>query len=303
MVVYQIKDTIFWKQFTIFRCRCLEPALLFIRSKIQFFESNSQFKWLYLSILNVVYQIKDTIFWKQFTICALLSPSLQGCLSDQRYNFLKAIHNTGIVNSQGFAVVYQIKDTIFWKQFTMERWRLKTRIRLFIRSKIQFFESNSQLHTSSMFDEVGCLSDQRYNFLKAIHNFSSWENFITVVVYQIKDTIFWKQFTIVVGLKCAIIALFIRSKIQFFESNSQFIPYISGFLACCLSDQRYNFLKAIHNLNTKNLSLINVVYQIKDTIFWKQFTIRCSTWNEPGKLFIRSKIQFFESNSQYTTIT
>ena len=120
-------------------------------------------------------------------------------------------------------------------------------VELFIRSKIQFFESKSQhtMRAYPLFDS--CLSDQRYNFLKANHNFSE--------------------------------PLHVR-------------------VVCCLSDQRYNFLKANHNLQTLRQTHLMVVYQIKDTIFWKQITTPlpfrvCCRW-----LFIRSKIQFFESKSQ-----
>ena len=168
----------------------------------------------------VVYQIKDTIFWKQITtphremLCGIR------CLSDQRYNFLKANHNGN------FLIL--IKDV------------------LFIRSKIQFFESKSQLLHHRNCKDGGCLSDQRYNFLKANHN--------RLLVYFLFFMLF--------------------------------------------SDQRYNFLKANHNTVKYILAKQTVVYQIKDTIFWKQITTQevfpCSCL----LLFIRSKIQFFESYSQ-----
>jgi len=62
-------------------------------------------------------------------------------------------------------------------------------------------------------------------------------------------------------------ALFIRSKIQFFESKSQRIEHVEVQEICCLSDQRYNFLKANHNTCTQMMRGMDVVYQIKDTIF------------------------------------
>jgi len=221
----------------------------------------------------VVYQIKDTIFWKQITTSVLSPLQISCCLSDQRYNFLKANHNKPFVLPLWNLVVYQIKDTIFWKQITTlpnVDVRLTT---LFIRSKIQFFESKSQHCGVILMKKIRCLSDQRYNFLKANHN-SIWY-FIRrfMVVYQIKDTIFWKQITTTALTVIVPVPLFIRSKIQFFESKSQ------RFSSSCFS--------------------FSVVYQIKDTIFWKQITTGFQPLYCDLQLFIRSKIQFFESKSQH----
>ena len=66
---------------------------------------------------------------------------------------------------------------------------------LFIKSKIQFFESKSQLEMARVKNNEGCLLSQRYNFLKANHNWSATAE---------DDKL-----------------LFIKSKIQFFESKSQ----------------------------------------------------------------------------------
>ena len=63
------------------------------------------------------------------------------------------------------------------------------------------------------------------------------------------------------------IVLFIRSKIQFFESKSQPCKQPYPTCPCCLSDQRYNFLKANHNSQDDFIEMVTVVYQIKDTIF------------------------------------
>ena len=143
---------------------------------------------------------------------------------------------------------------------------------MFIRSKIQFFESKSQPHLFFFRIETSCLSDQRYNFLKANHNTALAFGIMYGVVYQIKDTIFWKQITTKIIPTVQTIKLFIRSKIQFFESKSQLTGIDNGWTKCCLSDQRYNFLKANHNRKCCDLFKMIVVYQIKDTIFWKQIT-------------------------------
>jgi len=61
---------------------------------------------------------------------------------------------------------------------------------LFIKSKIQFFESKSQLEETLIDRACSCLSSQRYNFLKANHNNGFYSALTDDVVYQVKDTIF-----------------------------------------------------------------------------------------------------------------
>ena len=143
---------------------------------------------------------------------------------------------------------------------------------LFIKSKIQFFESKSQLTTINSSHGFCCLSSQRYNFLKANHNTNFYHSVLPNVVYQVKDTIFWKQIT----TKC--------------------LP--ATLIHSCLSSQRYNFLKANHNSQEGLGIKTYVVYQVKDTIFWKQITTIILSDTRIHLLFIKSKIQFFESKSQ-----
>ena len=143
---------------------------------------------------------------------------------------------------------------------------------LFIKSKIQFFESKSQQLREDTFTNWGCLSSQRYNFLKANHNEIMVFSQKITAVYQVKDTIFWKQITTYFAALKYSLLLFIKSKIQFFESKSQLtLPGIKK-VECCLSSQRYNFLKANHNTISIIVSDNVAVYQVKDTIFWKQIT-------------------------------
>ena len=117
-----------------------------------------------------------------------------------------------------------------------------------------------------------CLSSQRYNILKANQNLAVNVCNGCVVVYQVKDTIFWKQITTSITWIITPMALFIKSKIQFFESKSQLPLFQSSHPWRCLSSQRYNFLKANHNNYHKRICSQRVVYQVKDTIFWKQIT-------------------------------
>ena len=119
--------------------------MLFIKSKIQFFESKSQ--------LNVI------------------SPkSATGCLSSQRYNFLKANHNKITNNKKNNIVVYQVKDTIFWKQITTDWAVLKFQAGCLSSQRYNFLKANHNEVEDDGSPKMGCLSSQRYNFLKANHN-------------------------------------------------------------------------------------------------------------------------------------
>ena len=275
---------------------------LFIKSKIQFFESKSQ----------------HTVIW-------LVSRC--GCLSSQRYNFLKANHNVQHTLSVTFLVVYQVKDTIFWKQITTNRIQFLCLHKLFIKSKIQFFESKSQHSTASNYRVIGCLSSQRYNFLKANHNSSARACDNDFVVYQVKDTIFWKQITTSLFVWPSSLCCLSSQRYNFLKANhnskiffitlAQVVYQVKdtifwkqittpiamfAFTVCCLSSQRYNFLKANHNaLHPQSFHPL-VVYQVKDTIFWKQITTETLIQKWAKKLFIKSKIQFFESKSQHIVI-
>ena len=144
--------------------------LLFIRSKIQFFESKSQLLQGVVCYVSVVYQIKDTIFWKQITTNVAYFYDDWQLFIRSKIQFFESKSQPAVPASFSFPVVYQIKDTIFWKQITTFLVRKRTSLQLFIRSKIQFFESKSQLCLILCSRSVCCLSDQRYNFLKANHN-------------------------------------------------------------------------------------------------------------------------------------
>ena len=162
---------------------------------------------------------------------------------------------------------------------------------MFIKSKIQFFESKSQPGILSCSRTLRCLSSQRYNFLKANHNPQRGRSVCKRVVYQVKDTIFWKQITTTSFVSGFLFLLFIKSKIQFFESKSQPLLCLYLWVHSCLSSQRYNFLKANHNSITSGTSSTAVVYQVKDTIFWKQMKWKIKTNEENYRYFDRESIR------------
>ena len=215
------KDTNFWKQFTTIWFCCFRNHWMFAVTKIQIFESNSQ--------PNVD-----------------LSYPCRWCSPSQRYKFLKAIHNGGGWWHSHLFDVRRHKDTNFWKQFTTCFIVLFERPLMFAVTKIQIFESNSQLNVMNIWLSLWCSPSQRYKFLKAIHN--RWIRIVMlkVDVRRHKDTNFWKQFT--------------TEYILFFH------------LYRCSPSQRYKFLKAIHNQSLFAVLAVNDVRRHKDTNFWKQFT-------------------------------
>ena len=168
------------------------------------------------------------------------------CFRLQRYKLLKAIHNR---TSHVLIVLYVVsdyKDTNFWKQFTTTIIILSQKRMLFQTTKIQTFESNSQLYPRADNHLLCCFRLQRYKLLKAIHNHPQ------------------------VG-RCSF-ALFQTTKIQTFESNSQPYRPLGIIMISCFRLQRYKLLKAIHNRDHKLCYNRAVVSDYKDTNFWKQFT-------------------------------
>ena len=65
-----------------------------------------------------------------------------------------------------------------------------THIQLFQTTKIQIFESNSQLGDMMNDGRISCFRQQRYKFLKAIHNFHILVKLTHNVVSDNKDTNF-----------------------------------------------------------------------------------------------------------------
>ena len=228
--------------------------MLFVRTKIQFFESKSQPNGGKMSEVTLFVRTKIQFFESKSQHQATAPPIAPCCSSEQRYNFLKANHNTVGDELIAINVVRQNKDTIFWKQITTQIFFKLSYCKLFVRTKIQFFESKSQHTKSCACTNVCCSSEQRYNFLKANHNHS---RHITSRIW-----------------------LFVRTKIQFFESKSQLYVHYFYLRYRCSSEQRYNFLKANHNRCCLVCRCILVVRQNKDTIFWKQITtpLRCTNF-------------------------
>ena len=220
-------------------------------------------------------------------------------------------------------VAQNIKDTNFWKQFTTYPPTKNYNSELLRISKIQTFESNSQLSERTIHFTVRCSEYQRYKLLKAIHNNFREPTARLDVAQNIKDTNFWKQFTTSNSIKFLQRKLLRISKIQTFESNSQHLLPCRLSIPCCSEYQRYKLLKAIHNFALFFPFGFIVAQNIKDTNFWKQFTtilsclhyfFRCSEYQRYKLLkaihnyvfvfriyclLLRiSKIQTFESNSQ-----
>ena len=194
------------------------------------------------------------------------------CSEYQRYKLLKAIHNACVGFPREQRVAQNIKDTNFWKQFTTVKTTPHRFWKLLRISKIQTFESNSQLQIGCRTLSTSCSEYQRYKLLKAIHNKHQIPRTAMIVAQNIKDTNFWKQFT------------------TFF--SKMFLVF------SCSEYQRYKLLKAIHNITQSQPKLRVVAQNIKDTNFWKQFTTAFEQQHYLIELLRISKIQTFESNSQ-----
>ena len=143
---------------------------------------------------------------------------------------------------------------------------------LFQTTKIQNFETNSQLVSFCVFDLFNCFRPQRYKILKPIHNTFSPIDTHQKTVSDHKDTKFWNQFT-TMGFEDAIEwLLFQTTKIQNFETNSQPKIPVTVSILYCFRPQRYKILKPIHNAANPCFVCLNTVSDHKDTKFWNQFT-------------------------------
>ena len=222
----------------------------------------------------------------------------KSCFRLQRYKLLKAIHNGRFQSQRNYIVVSDYKDTNFWKQFTTFAFVSNSCKSLFQTTKIQTFESNSQLHKPYRRCLPRCFRLQRYKLLKAIHNNRLPPPNRDTVVSDYKDTNFWKQFTTFAFVSNSCKSLFQTTKIQTFESNSQLHKPYRRCLPRCFRLQRYKLLKAIHNLSKLFTANGTVVSDYKDTNFWKQFTTPTDSVLYLARLFQTTKIQTFESNSQ-----
>ena len=206
---------------------------------------------------------QSKVIWKQQQCCSWC----------QRYELMRAIHNLPSKITTAEMVVPDVKDTNLWEQFTTEICKGCYHSLLFLMSKIRTYESNSQPI-----------------------EFSVGSN---LVVPDVKDTNLWEQFTTTSSMIWTRILLFLMSKIRTYESNSQpSIVSVAGCLSCSWC-QRYELMRAIHNLLLRTSHRIRVVPDVKDTNLWEQFTTIEVVLPNPQPLFLMSKIRTYESNSQH----
>ena len=215
------------------------------------------------------------------------------------------------------------KDTNFWKQFTTKVEFCCLSPLMFAVTKIQIFESNSQLHSKMISCLNWCSPSQRYKFLKAIHNSLVVVECHFHDVRRHKDTNFWKQFTTTRCFFQIAHSMFAVTKIQIFESNSQHFFCGCYYFADVRRHKDTNFWKQfttiflfhvkkimmfavtkiqIFESNSQPTLLVGCRYldvrRHKDTNFWKQFTTKKVTPWYAQMMFAVTKIQIFESNSQ-----
>ena len=190
------KDTNFWKQFTTAVKTGAKCQEMFAVTKIQIFESNSQQRPLAEDVvercspsqrykfLKAIHN-SPSILWLTTMMFAVTKIQIfesnsqlhnagfktwARCSPSQRYKFLKAIHNKFKISLIPHEDVRRHKDTNFWKQFTTLAYNGQIRHKMFAVTKIQIFESNSQLRQKDPHRDYWCSPSQRYKFLKAIHN-------------------------------------------------------------------------------------------------------------------------------------
>ena len=274
-VVPNIKDINFWEQFTTVKARFLGTRSCSEYQRYQLLRAihNSQTRSFFLLLLFRISKIST--FESNSQLFPESAEQLSGCSEYQRYQLLRAIHNTVSHSSATCQVVPNIKDINFWEQFTTGWARIFHGSVLFRISKISTFESNSQLLVESVSDTPGCSEYQRYQLLRAIHNTQFHFQRKRRVVPNIKDINFWEQFTTGCIYSLFIYVLFRISKISTFESNSQQIWWTNYVNTGCSEYQRYQLLRAIHNSKWFYHFLKLVVPNIKDINFWEQFTTSC----------------------------
>ena len=271
---------------------------LFRISKISTFESNSQLSKLLhaynlvvpnikdinflraihnklnkrWSLGGVVPNIKDINFWEQFTTSPTFASHRQCCSEYQRYQLLRAIHNTF---STGISTVllFRISKISTFESNSQPVGRLSINSELFRISKISTFESNSQ--------PTGYASSCR------------------LVVPNIKDINFWEQFTTYYIVLILNTLLFRISKISTFESNSQHATTPYTWHVSCSEYQRYQLLRAIHNgIPHKEEAMVGLFRISKISTFESNSQHLLSGIISGRMLFRISKISTFESNSQ-----
>ena len=140
-------------------------------------------------------------------------------------------------------------------------------------SKIRTYESNSQLSSLNGVGKNSCSWCQRYELMRAIHNYPVLIGKSDSVVPDVKDTNLWEQFTT-------------------WTSHQREHP-------CCSWCQRYELMRAIHNRLLRLTPCRTVVPDVKDTNLWEQFTTPASLALPWMELFLMSKIRTYESNSQH----
>ena len=251
-----------------------------------------------IELRKVVPDVKDTNLWEQFTTKPGAFHPSRGCSWCQRYELMRAIHNTEIRLTQAQKVVPDVKDTNLWEQFTTCIVIPANNILLFLMSKIRTYESNSQQLVPAVTRYKRCSWCQRYELMRAIHNFCGRRPFRSMVVPDVKDTNLWEQFTTLSQQFEPKQELFLMSKIRTYESNSQRWSLCWSLFSCCSWCQRYELMRAIHNSFLPKMDISQVVPDVKDTNLWEQFTTSSMERSKSTALFLMSKIRTYESNSQ-----
>ena len=142
------------------------------------------------------------------------------CFRLQRYKILKAIHN-----SISLIIIYFV---------------------LFQTTKIQTFESNSQLDGVKYHLKKSCFRLRKYKLLKAIHNCPSSAKNIQMLFQTIKIQTFESNSQRYSRIASYCRRCFRLQRYKLSQSNSQHLDDKKMNLAGCFRLQRYKFLKTIY---------------------------------------------------------
>ena len=143
------------------------------------------------------------------------------CSTPQNYKNLKAIPNGLKFLQYLIAGVRHHKITKIWKQFPTKAVKFLPPELVFDTTKLQKFESNSQLFWPPQSSPARCSTPQNYKNLKAIPNCACLSAMRSRGVRHHKITKIWKQFPTRTWRRTSICTVFDTTKLQKFESNSQ----------------------------------------------------------------------------------
>ena len=215
----------------------------------------------------------------------------------QRYYFESESQHNIRYTTRFYAVAYPTK-ILFWKRITAHTFQdVSTKMLLLILQRY-YFESESQLNSSTVVYGKCCCLSYKDTILKANHSRNhTYKHTLLAVAYPTK-ILFWKRITAKFIRRLSFVKLLLILQRYYFESESQLGELNSWFyLRCCLS-YKDTILKANHSLKALIfLQRLAVAYPTK-ILFWKRITALRVPLYQTGTLLLILQRYYFESESQ-----